>query len=343
MIGCAETSRIASVSTNARDDRLSAAHRVLCAVDLTSHSDITVQRASLLARQMGSELRFVHAVDDSRSERMLRMRTALAQARLLSLAEQVATEGAARPAVSVKVGSTTHAIAAAAREWQPDLIVMGRPRRQRFELLIGTTAERIIRATHCPLLIVNGSVRTPYRKVVLATDLSATSVHVARTAVKMGWLDDAYTWIVHAFNPPHSGLLPADVEGQLAAHRQHWRGVMSRDLLQKLSDEGIDAARVEVIIEAARPFDAIERSLEIARPELLVIGTSRWFVLKRLLFGSVADKVLRRIVCDVLAISPLVKESRSAQRAFEHQAEHDRLQANVPRLPLQEGGVAARQ
>jgi nucleotide-binding universal stress UspA family protein len=343
MIGCAETSQAASVSTNARDDRLAAVHRVLCAVDLTSDADIAVQRASLLAGQMGSELRFVHAVEDSRSERMLRMRTALAQARLLSLADRVATEGAARPAVSVKVGSTIHAIAAAADEWQPDLIVMGRPRRQRFELLIGTTAERIIRATHCPLLIANGNGRTAYRKVVLATDLSATSVHVTRTAVKMGLLDDAYTWIVHAFNPPHSGLLPADVEGQLAAHRQHWRGVMSKDLLQKLSDEGIDAARVEVIVEAARPFDAIEQSLEIARPELLVIGTSRWFMLKRLLFGSVADKVLRRVACDVLAISPVVKESRSAQRAFEHPVEHDRVQANVPRLPLQQSGAAARQ
>jgi nucleotide-binding universal stress UspA family protein len=275
---------------------------------------------------------------------MLRMRSALAQARLLSLADRAVAEGVARPEVSVKVGSAINAVVAAAREWQPDLIVMGRPRRQRFEMLIGTTAERIIRATHCPLLIVNGSGQAPYRNVVLATDLSKTSVHVARTAMRMGLLEDAYTWIVHAFNPPHSGLLPTDVEEQLAAHRQHWRSVMSRDLLQKLAAEGIDTERVEVFVEAARPFDAIEQSLEMARSELLVIGTSRWFMLKRLLFGSVADKVLRRVDCDVLAISPSVKKSGPPQRLSELPTEtEEALPASVSALPFPPSGAAARQ
>jgi hypothetical protein len=42
--------------------------------------------------------------------------------------------------------------------------------------------------------------------------------------------------------------------------------------------------------------------IEHERPELLAIGASRWFLLKRLLIGSVADRLLRAALCDVLVI-----------------------------------------
>lgn len=289
-----------------------AVQRILCATDLTTRSENAVRRATLLAKQLNAEILFVHAVGETHAGRVLRMKIARSQAQLLSLAERAKKEGACGADVSVSVGSPIQAIVTTANDWKPDMIVMARPRHHRLDAVIGTTAERVIRATHRSVLLVSPRGVTPYRNVVLATDLTKTSIRVARIAAAIGVLKDAYTWIVHAFAPPYHGLVPVDVEEQIAAHRRHWRGVLSRELLQKLSLEGIDLSRVEVVVEAARPCDAIEQAIQESGSELVIIGTSRWFTLKRMVFGSVADQIFRRLPCDILAISARAQTQQHA-------------------------------
>lgn len=268
-------------------------------------------RATLLAQQMKSQLILVHAIENGDSGRARRIKIAHAQARLLSAAEDAVKAGVPSAEVAVEVASPASAIQAASRKWQPDLIVMARPARSRFDVMLGSTSERVIRTANCPVLIVGGAVQGAYRNVVLATDLSKASLEVAKTAFQMGLLDGAYTWIVHAFKQPNGGSNGTSVEGLLAEHRQHWRRMRSRELLGQLSEAGVDLRRVQLSIEAARPFDAIEKALRESQSQLLVIGTSRWYMLKRILFGSLAEEVLQRLECDVLAISPVKRERRA--------------------------------
>ena len=280
--------------------------RLLCATDLTTRSDHAVMRAAQLARQMDAEVLFLHAVDETQPGRVIRMKTNRAQLRLLSQSERAMRHAPQDAEVTVRLGKPLQAIAEAAREWNPDLIVMAAPKRRRLDLLIGTTAERVIRATQRPVLIVTSAGQQPYDNVVLATDLSSTSVHVARTVTGMGMLANAYAWIVHAFEPAYQGMIAttAWTEDQALEHKRQWREALSRELLRELDQTGVDLSRVQVSAEEARPLDAIRRTIERVEPQLLVIGASRWFMLKRILFGSVADQVLRTIDCDILAISP---------------------------------------
>jgi nucleotide-binding universal stress UspA family protein len=59
--------------------------------------------------------------------------------------------------VSVRHGTPVHAITESACEWQPDLIVMARPRQRPLDVILGTAAERVIRATGRPVLLVNAT------------------------------------------------------------------------------------------------------------------------------------------------------------------------------------------
>ncbi|HEY0939704.1 MAG TPA: universal stress protein [Steroidobacter sp.] len=283
--------------------------RILCVTDLTPRSAEAERRAALLAKQMNAAVLFVHAIARVQAQRARRKMFARAHMQLLSRADKtkVHTQQGAR--VSVRHGTPIQAIIEAAGEWQPDLIVMARPRRHTVDLVLGTTAERVIRATHCPVLVVSGKADRSYRSLLLATDMSDVSVHVARAAMSMGLLEQAYTWIVHAFQPSYHGLL-GGCRGEETPHRQQWKSALSSQLLQKMSAEGVDLTTVNVVVEQARPLDAIQKCLQGTQPELLVIGTSRWFMLKRMLFGSVADQLLRRADCDVLAISPPVRVAR---------------------------------
>jgi nucleotide-binding universal stress UspA family protein len=207
---------------------------------------------------------------------------------------------------AVRIGTPVDAVIAAAREHKPDLVVMARPKPRYLEAVIGTTAERIIRGTGCSVLLVSNAAEQSYERVVLATDLSATSLHVTRTAADMGVLRDADTWVVHAFGLPHQDIATRDnfdyIEG--IAQQINWHSTARRAVLRNLDDAGLDLARMQVSTELGRPLAAIRRVMDHRQPELLVIGVSRWFALKRILVGSVADQVLRGVDCDILAVAP---------------------------------------
>lgn len=289
---------------------------LLCASDLTPRSDHAVLRTALLARQMNTKALFLHAVGGLQSGRVIRMKVNRARARLLSQSERAMLHAPQDAEVSVRLGKPLPVIAAAAAEWNPELIVMAAPRRRRLDFVIGTTAERVLRATRRCALIVSGAATHPYQNVVVTTDLSQPTSHVARTVAGLGLLDNDYTWLVNAFEPPYQGkiAMQGQVDGQLAQYKRVWRETAGREVTRELAREGVDAARVYVTAEPAHPFAAIERVLELAQPELLVIGVSRWVMLERLFFGSVADEVLRKVNCDILAISPPANR-KAEQRA----------------------------
>jgi hypothetical protein len=77
----------------------------------------------------------------------------------------------------------------------------------------------------------------------------------------------------------------------------------ARQRLQTMiADAGLPFESTRTIVRSEPPAAAIRAVLEYERPELLAIGASRWFLLKRILIGSVADRLLRSAQCDVLVI-----------------------------------------
>jgi nucleotide-binding universal stress UspA family protein len=163
----------------------STAARILCATDLTDRSSAAERRASLLAQQTDAEVLFVHALTPVLSRRVRRLNFARAHVQLLSRVDRAMAHAPQCANVSVRHGTPVQVITQAAGEWQPDLIVMACPRLRTFDLILGTTAERVIRATQRPLLIVNAAEHGNYQDLLLATDISKVPVHVARTLKSM--------------------------------------------------------------------------------------------------------------------------------------------------------------
>lgn len=286
--------------------------RILCATDLTLRSERAMKRTALLAQRTNAQAFFVHAVSDKLSGRVLRMKVSRAYARLTSESKRVMKHAPYEVTAAVQLGKPLEAVIAAAHDYKPDLIVMAQPKRRRLDAMIGTTAERVVRSTGCSVLLTSGSAERAYERVVLATDLTSTSEHVTRTAMEMGVLADAETWVLHAFGLPYhdigtSGSFdPADG----VARQDQWHSAARRDVLRSLDEVGADLARVHILTEQASAPSAIRRALDEVQPELLVIGVSRWLAIKRILVGSVADQVFRSASCDVLAIAPSAAEKK---------------------------------
>ena len=280
--------------------------RILCATDLGVSSDRAVRRAALLAKQMNARVLFLHVVSERQPERVMHLKANRARVRLMVQAEKAMAHAPDLASVEIHIGKPRKVIAEIAAEWNADLIVLASPVSRRYDRILGTTAERIIRSVACPVLLVNQEPLDQYKQIAVASDLSATSARVAHAVRRLGVMDEAFAWFVHAAEPAFSSS-PGD---ETAAHEEleqrkiRWRKIVSAELSAQLAGAGLDLSRVRIAAEFASPLDAVEEIVEKLAPELLVIGTSRWFVLKRMLLRSVAHQILKRVSCDILAVPP---------------------------------------
>lgn len=183
--------------------------RILCAIDFTARSELALRRAVLLSRQTGARLMLVHAVDPGQTQRAVRMHANRAYVRLLSMIDQEYGSASAAVDIAVRAGGPLDVIVKVANESSADLVVLAAPRARKFDSIVGTTAERLLRAIKRPVLIVHRDAQTQYRHVALAVDLSNASLPMIQAAGRLGVLDDAYATVLHATSPPYEGMLKA--------------------------------------------------------------------------------------------------------------------------------------
>ena len=110
--------------------------------------------------------------------------------------------------------------------------------------------------------------------------------------------------MVHAVHPSYDGMMKSvGLDESTIGQYQRSSQEHARQRMQAMvADAGLPPESTRVIVRSEPPAAAIRAVLEYERPELLAIGASRWFLLKRLLIGSVADRLLRTAPCDVLVI-----------------------------------------
>jgi nucleotide-binding universal stress UspA family protein len=143
--------------------------RIMVAVDGSETSQRGLQEAIHLAKDQKARLAIVHVIDIVvvfgagqfpgtyvEATREL-ARNTIEHARATAQAAGIEPEIQTREIVTTgyHVGDT---IAELARDWKADLLVVGtHGRRGVSRLLIGSVAERIVRAAPCPLLLIRGA------------------------------------------------------------------------------------------------------------------------------------------------------------------------------------------
>ncbi len=135
--------------------------RILVPVDFSSASEDALQYALALAAQFDGEVVLVHVIESGRyvgdfteSETWMTEIPRKADEKLLALVSASGRPGLVKK-VEVRAGRPFHEIGLAARELGSDLIVMASLGRSgAVDLLLGTTAERVVRHAPCPVLVV---------------------------------------------------------------------------------------------------------------------------------------------------------------------------------------------
>jgi nucleotide-binding universal stress UspA family protein len=272
--------------------------RILCATDLSARSARALRAAAALANRLDAQLTVLHVVPT----RAPVTDRDLAHERLrdhLSASRQAPD---AIPVLAVRYGDTAKTIAEVAVETHADLIVMGIQSKRAFASLTGTTAERVIAAARCPVLIIRSNGTLRYGGVVVAADLNPSFEEMLRFAHRWSFLDRGPVAIVHGFQSPYHGPIYAEGYDVAAAREQtaRWRKSARAHLLAKVSAVGLDASRFDVRVEEQRPLRVVRRALRRRTPSLLILGGSEHTFMSRLFRGSLTNDALLSLDCDVL-------------------------------------------
>ncbi|MBK8285633.1 MAG: universal stress protein [Ahniella sp.] len=196
-------------------------------------------------------------------------------------------------------GEPGKAIVEHARQIGADLIVVAPPRDGLArELLLGSTALRILRTSTCPVLVARGRITSAYTRPLLAMDLDESGQRVAQAA--SAWLDGLQADLVHAYRVPEEGLLRMDGYPEDAITKL--LGLVRADAESKMA--AYQSALPGSTIHLEHGF-ASTVMLEVAlrlKSDIVVLGKHRGSITDERTIGSVAQFMIYNCPTDILLV-----------------------------------------
>jgi len=286
--------------------------RVVAATDLSAPARHAAERAALVAKDAGATLRLVHVINDpalghlrrlvpeSRDDVEPRIRQTIDRD-VVRLGDHLAQVYGMTAQAEVVTGALIAGILGHAAANRADLLVLG-ARGASFmrHLMLGSTAERLIRRSDRPLLVVKQPPHERYRRALVAVDFSRSSL--ATLAVARAVAPQADLVLLHAYDVPfEEWMRTADVREEALLHYQGIaRQRASVDMHAFLQSSGMDPARVPTAILKGDPTLRIIEQEQELDCDLIVIGKQGETVTEEFLLGSVTKHVLQQSQSDVL-------------------------------------------
>lgn len=277
---------------------------ILLATDLTAAGDRAFDRAVQLAAEWGASLTICHVVESSSVrpigiERRIR-NVDVDMAELEKRARAVLKQAVSRHVV---IGDPAERVIEHARAIKSDFVVTGPAHAKAYGgKLLGSTAARILRQAHVPVLAVRRRAAGPYGKIAIGVDLSTTSR--ATVATTRALFPAAELTLVHAFEvqPDWSGRAAnKSLDEVEAAERARVQRVATEEIARFV---GKDAGKIQTVLLEGLPGVVLSDYVDENRPDVVVTGTYSRAGTAEHMIGSTAEVLLNTLASDVLAIRP---------------------------------------
>ena len=289
--------------------------RVLFATDFSACADRAMGYALALAGAWKAELcvmtvlELYPGMDPEYTVNKMYLDHLRSEANRQLVAVEARAKAAGQPVTTrIETGIPSQAVQTVAEGTRADLLVVGTHGRTGLDhVLIGSTAERVVRMAPCPVLAVkagkNGTTgaaaTSAIKRIVVPIDLSTCSLDALEYAVQFAKPLGATITILHAMEPVAYGL---DFS---LSHAKEWKE--QRDYLEKrlsilsacLTAHGIQADHV---LKPGLPADSIASYVTQQGFDLMIMGTHGRRGISHVLVGSIAGAMLRHAPCPVLTV-----------------------------------------
>jgi nucleotide-binding universal stress UspA family protein len=284
---------------------------VLVATDFSPHARHAADRAARLAHETHAALTLMHVLP---GEALARLRDWLgaasppeaqmageARRHLDELAQALHQRHQVTAHTREVAGAVIDELLAHAEAVDASLLVFGaRGAGVLRRLVIGSTAERLVRRTSRPVLVVRHLAHEPYRRALVALDFSPWSARALAQARRVA--PHARLVLLTVFEVPFEDKLRfAGVEAPtIDAYRQHARAQATQRLHATASAAGLAPSQWEpCVVEGEAWMRIVEKELELDC-DLVVLGKHGQSAAQELLLGSVTRQVLAEGSADVL-------------------------------------------
>lgn len=324
--------------------------RILFATDFSPHAAVARELARQLAQGEGKQL-YALAVIDPEAEPLslgdeppgisleewekviARENQEAESAEAQLLARELADFTADGISVTqwVREGDPAQEIDKAAREIGADLIVIGSHGRQHvWDVLMGSTAERVAKTAPCPVLIV--SHQPPHQdsasqRILFATDFSHHAHVAEKVALTLAQEKSGHLWVLTVIEPGDEIPMPPGYtitlpDQQIEELRHELRDIVEQKVNLRLDDwlAGAQEKGVEVtkLVRHGRPAEQIVQAATEIEADYIVLGSHSRRHLWEALLGNTAAKVSQTAPCPVLIVSHLPQHHQKQRRKFEN-------------------------
>lgn len=288
---------------------------ILFATDFSLSSEAAIPCLCALALASGALVHVVHVLGPEARAQVpmdeipeLDARQSEAEEAMRSLLDRDAFKGITHTAtVEHGHGHVWEILAALVEVKHIDLIVQGsHGRRGLKKLVLGSTAEQVIRMATCPVLTIGphagcGAKQASLGPIVFATDFSSSSHRALHDAASLARANHVRLILLHAV-PPSMEVPPATVEAipvnpaitaeLITIALENAR----RRMKELISSEKLDDLDIETIVEGGPPEDMILAAAENKKASLIVMGAHRAWM--RSVVGHLPWATATAILCE---------------------------------------------
>jgi nucleotide-binding universal stress UspA family protein len=299
--------------TSANDPHPLKPRHVLAVTDFSNTSNEALRQAHGYARMAAARLTVLHVVPDilpssplipDGSTQGIQTMVDLETRALEGLSvrvEEITGRSRDEVDVAVRAGKADVEAVRFAEENDVDIVFAGATGRTGLNrLLLGSTAERIVRHAHCSVLVARDSPAAGH--VLAATDLSNPALAaVERARLEASWRN-ATLDLLHVMDFSALGWTAAAVPFGGTAYDVPPEQLAEMRALAAETLRGLGGPGAAVHVEVGSPKQNIVWLSESLPAGLVVVGTHGRTGLARLALGSVAEAVVRAAPCSVLVV-----------------------------------------
>ncbi|MHB9072286.1 MAG: universal stress protein [Desulfobaccales bacterium] len=269
--------------------------KLLVCTDGSPNSQVAVNKTLALARLCGSPvfvlqvLQVLPECEGVAPDLMVRLAEEI-RLRMEAITAQAPAVGVTLKTIICRSVSPFAAILEEIERLQPDLVVMGRYGKTGLtRLRLGSVTARIIGLSPVNVLVVPLKSTLGFSRVLIASDGLPCSAMAFREALAIARQMRGHLLAI--------SVLPRKKETSMAE-------AILEDLHITAAEQGVN---LESRVLAGEPDTVIVEAAQKNRTELIVLGSHGRTGFKRLLLGSVAERVIGRAACPVLVVKKAVE------------------------------------
>ena len=291
-------------------------HRILFATDFSQGAQHAQAYAAFFAHTFGAELKIIHVfevypsalyADPWTNPLLLEPIRDEVSRNLDELTANVRRCGVQAMSLHA-LGIASEQLIEAARKEAVDLVIVGTQGRTGLEhILLGSTAERVVKGAPCPVMTVRSSTTIPshdtpitIKRILAPIDFSDCSLDALEYTIQIAKRFEASVTILHMLEWVSVGLDFSATEVAEGGRVRRERESRVGELADLIRAQGLTAEAV--IRGGGAPADVVLELAGERGADLIVMGTHGRRGLSRLLIGSVAEGVLRQAACPVITV-----------------------------------------